>query len=428
MKLGPDVVRRSRTATVVVFILAGLVIFAVLWAKSGGSIPGVTGHGYDVSAEFPDIANLAPASDVEMAGVPIGTVSGLSVHDGHVDVHMILHRAGPLHRGAKVQILQKTLVGETYVQVTDGKGATLPSGTTLPASAVQNYSDLNQIFDSLNAPTRRAASELLDELHASTAGQGTDLSQILTGLGDIGSQGQTVFDVLAAQNKDLQTLVRDSGTLLAALDEGQGQIGDLASTAEQISRVTAGESKAVTATVEGLPPVITAARNAASSVTSLSAALSPVARNLQASAPALNQALGALPATTDSLLAVLPALNGSLDLAPATLQPLPTTASDAGSLLAPLGDVLSNLNPVVSYLAPYNRDIGAFFANFSAAVDHTDGVGKYGVVELQPGLENLSAGAGVGSRTDPYPAPGQSGTAPTAPPPASYPHVGRASP
>lgn len=428
MKLGPDAVRRSRTVTVVVFIVSGLAIFTVLWAKSGGPVPGITGHGYDVSAVFPNVGNLAQAGDVEMAGVPIGTVSGLSINNGQVKVHMILHRAGPLHRGAQVQILQKTLVGETYVQITDGHGPTLPSGSTLPAGAVRNYSDLNTIFNSLRAPTRQAASQLLDELNGSTTGRAADVSQILAGLSNVGSQGQTVFNVLAGQTKDLQTLVRDTGTLLAALDEGQGQIGNLATTAEQISQVTASESQSVTATVNALPPVVTAARNAASSVSSLSSALTPVARNLQAAAPALDGALQQLPATTNSLLAVLPALNGSLDLAPSTLEPLPTTAADAGSLLSPLGSVLSNLNPVVSYLAPYNRDIAAFFSNFSAAVGHTDGVGKYGVVELQPNLENLSGGAGVGVRTNPYPAPGQSGTAPTASAPASYPHVQPATP
>lgn len=428
MRIGPDFLRRARTATVVVFIMSGLGIFSVLWAKSGGPIPGVTGHGYQISAQFPNVANLAQASDVEMAGVPIGTVSGLSIHNGHVMVHMVLHRAGPLHRGAQVQILQKTLVGETYVQITDGKGSTLPSGTVLAASADRNYSDLNSLFDSLRAPTRQAASQLLDELNSSTTGQGADLSQILTGLGNVGSQGQTVFNVLAGQTQDLQTLVRDTGTLLAALDEGQGQIGDLATTAQQISSITSAESQSVTSTVNALPPVVTAARNAAASVTALSAALTPVARNLQASAPSLNSALEQLPSTTNSLLAVLPALNGSLDLAPATLQPLPTTAADAGSLLSPLGSVLSNLNPMVSYLAPYNKDIAAFFSNFSAAVNHSDGVGKYGVVELAPNLENVSGGAGIGTHNNPYPAPGQSAKAPTAPPPGSYPHVQPTSP
>lgn len=416
MRYSPRALSRMRTATVMAFIGAGVALFAVLWAKSGGTIPGVTGHGYQISAEFPDISNLAHASTVEMAGVPIGTVSGLHIEPHAVKVDMILHRNGPLHQGATAQILNKTLVGETYVQLTDGNGRTLPSGTALPVSADQNYTSVNQLFNSLRAPTRSAASALLTELNAATAGQSSNLSSVLTGLGQVANQGGTVMSVLANQSADLSQLVSQTATLLGALDEGQGQIAGLASAAQQVTSATAGESGALSQAVQDLPAVITTAHAASGAIQTLSSNLTPIAANLQVAAPPLNQALQTLPGTVHNLLGVLPPLGTALGEAPATLQPLPVTAANLSSLLPPAANLLSNVNPMVAYLDPYKADISAFIANFASTWDHYDPLGSYFAAYVQPALVGEGhSGILATSGSNPYPPPGVSGSDPSAP-------------
>lgn len=416
MRYSPRTLSRMRTATVMAFIVSGLGLFAVLWAKSGGTIPGVTGHGYQISAEFPNIENLAHASTVEMAGVPIGTVTGLQIEHSMVKVDMVLHRNGPLHQGATAQILNKTLVGETYVQLTDGNGKTLPSGSVLPPSADKNYTSINQLFNSLRTPTRRAASALLTELNAATAGQSSNLSTILTGLGQVASQGGTVMSVLANQSADLQQLVSQTATLLGALDEGQGQIAGLASAAQQVTSATAGESGALSQAVQQLPGVITTAHAASGAIETLSSNLTPIATNLKVAAPQLDEALQALPGTVQNLLGVLQPLQTTLSEAPATLQPLPVTARDLNSLLPPAASLLSNVNPMVAYLDPYKADISAFIANFASTWDHYDPLGSYFAAYVQPALVGEGhSGILATSGSNPFPPPGVSGTDPNAP-------------
>lgn len=434
MRYSAGALSRIRTLVVALFVLFGILFFSVLWVKSGGNIPLVTGHGYKVNAQFPNIANLSHASDVEMAGVPIGTVETLNTEPGTVKVGMVLHRNAPLHQGATVQIQDKTLIGEGFVLLTDGHGKALRSGATLPLTATQNYTSVNDVFNAIKPADQTAAKQLLTEFNSATTGQGKNVNNLLADLANVGAQGQTVFDILANQTNDLQQLVHQTGTLLAVLDEGQGQIGDLATSAEAVSQATANSQAALASSVQKLPGVITSARNASGSIETLSAALSPVARNLQAAAPTLNQALTVLPPTTRSLRSILNPLNGSLVQAPATLGPLPTSAGDLTTLAKPAANLLSNLNPIVNYVAPYKRDTAAFFSNFNAAADsHVDATSFYAVVELltngSKGLlplpTNFENTLGSDPNFNPIPLPGQSATNPTAPAPAQYPVVKR---
>ncbi|MGI8752640.1 MAG: MlaD family protein [Acidimicrobiales bacterium] len=409
---------RLRTLAVAAFVIVGLLLFGLLWAKSGGNIPLITGHGYSFNAQFSNIENLAHASDVDMAGVPIGTVEGLNVAKGDVKVHMVLHRNGPLHQGAQVQIQDKTLINETFVEITDGNGPKLPTGSTLPLSAAKNFTSINTVFNAFPPPTQDAARQLLTSFNSATYGRAGDLNNLLGDLANVGAQGQTVFDVLAAQTSDLQALVRQTGTLMAVLDEGQGQIGDLATSADQVSKATASSQATLAQTVQQLPAVLTSAHNASGSIETLSAALSPIAINLQRAAPTLNQALITLPGTTRALRTILPSLNSTLVDAPATLWPLPTTAQDLTNLLPSGANVLSNFNPVVHFLEPYNRDIGGFFANFDAAGHaHRDATSYFADVEAItqsgtaiPGLGALQNGVGSIPPGNAYPGPGQSGS------------------
>ena len=435
MRYSAGTLSRLRTLAVLVFVIVGLLLFGLLWAKSGGNIPLITGNGYSFNAQFSDIENLAHASDVDMAGVPVGTVQNLQVGKGDVMVHMILHRNGPLHQGAQVQIQNKTLINETFVEVTDGNGTKLPSGSTLPLSAAKNFTSLNTVFNAFPPPTQDAARQLLTSFNSATYGRAGDLNNLLGDLANVGAQGQTVFDVLAAQTSDLQALVRQTGTLMAVLDEGQGQIGDLATSADQVSQATATSQAALAQTVQQLPSVITSARDASGSIQTLSSALSPVAINLQRAAPTLNQALITLPGTTRALRTMLPSLNSTLVDAPATLRPLPTTAQDLTNLLPSGANVLSNFNPIVHFLEPYNQDIGAFFSNFDAAGHaHQDSTGQYyadveAVTAAKagglPGLGALQAGIGQLSGGNAYPGAGQSAGDPTQPFGGPYPNVPR---
>lgn len=419
-----------RTGVVLAFVVGMFGILGLLYVKFGGAVPAVTGTGYKISAPFTDIQNLVTNSDVEMAGVPIGKVQRLARDGDHVVATMVLHQNAPVHQGVTMQIRPKTLLNETYIQVFDGNGPAMPTNATLTKASVQSQTTFNDIINTFDAPTRDATGVLISQLQASTAGQGDNLNQILGSLGDVGRNGYTVYDILSSQSNDLQQLVKQTATLVGVLDEGQGQIGQLVTSAQQVNQTTANASSAVSATIRGLPGLMESIRTASPSVQLLSTTLQPIANNLQASAVNLNYDLIHLPPLTRQLDGLLPTLQTTLQSAPATLVPVRTTATEINQLLPSLAYTLSDLDPMVAYLAPYRRDAASFFSNFGAATAHQDCATckTYTVAETlfnANSVESTTLQPGVSVNADPLPNQiNATGTAPQ-PPPPNYTRVQR---
>jgi phospholipid/cholesterol/gamma-HCH transport system substrate-binding protein len=392
------------------FIAAMALIFGVLWVNFGGNIPGVTG-GYRVTATLADTQNLVYDSEVRIAGVPVGKIRGLERTPQGVDVAMeVRGEAVPLHEGATVVLRAKTLIEETYLEVTDGTGAALPDGGRLPASAEQLSVKFDDLLDTLPPDTRVALASAVRRLGVATDGEAEALSATLSALGRLGRDGHDALDVLAAQSEDLSALVRETTDLLAVLDEGEGQIARMSMLAERLTRATASRDDKLAETVRLLPGLLDRTRAASPPVRDLAAALTPLAEPLRRAAPDLNAALAELPGATAELRGLLAPLDAVLDKSPETLRKTPAVAADASALIPVLRVALSDLNPMLAYLAPYAADLGAFAANGAQVVNATQpgGVAAGRFLSIIDG-QFLREAVG-GKPHNAYPAAGGAGT------------------
>jgi phospholipid/cholesterol/gamma-HCH transport system substrate-binding protein len=396
------------------FFALSLVYLGYLFDRAGVTGPFQAGA-YTMSFDTGDVDNLIPVGDVDIAGVRVGRVEDVSNRDGKATVVVGLDpEAGPLHEGVTVRVGAKSLAGESYVDVQDGKGAELPSGTKLAASAVKPAVQLRDVVNSLDPKTRDALGSVLRTAGAATAGTKDEVSSALSGLGALGRQGYTAIDAVAAQSTDLTALAQQTTVVLDALNTGEGQIGDLVRAAQKLTTATSGQQQNLSDTVRKLPPLLTSTQTATGRLRDLSSALSPVAADLNQAAPALSTALQQLPATTQDLRGLLPDLTATLHEAPSTLDRVPTLAGDASAMVPQLRTTMSQLNPMLGYLAPYGPELGAFFSNFAAMLNYVDEAGIH-FFRLEPDLGNESIVKGVPvplpailTNRNPYPAPGRS--------------------
>lgn len=403
---------RSRLIIVVAFAGFCALIFSFLWTNSGGRIPVVASTGYTVEVDVPRVGNLVYFSDVMIAGVKVGKVAEVSEKGDRARVVMELDESvAPLHEGATVQIGAKSLVEESYVEVTDGSGEELPDGATLAADAGKGPVQLDDVLKTLDPPTRASVRSVLRSLGSVGDGNEQAVADAVRGLGDLGRQGTTVLDALAAQGQDIKGLTRSAARVLTALSERRTQLSSLVEDANGLVSATAGQSEDIEAVMRALPPLMTTARESSDDLTRLSTALAPVARNLTAAAPHLTAALRQLPATSRDLRATLPALDSVLDDAPATLERVPALASNIEGLLPSAENVLADLNPILAYLAPYDRDLAAWFTNFAQTVGLGDVNGK--AFRVMPVLNDqsfkgfpFSTNIGPLDRYNPMPGPG----------------------
>lgn len=365
------VLRDARLRTVVVFGLACVLGFGLLWVKAGGQIPVIADRGgYTVSFEAADVKNLKEFGEVRIAGVRIGRVEELERDGDKVRVTLSIEdQAAPLHEGANVRIGVKSLVGSSFVEVVDGDGAELDDETVLAGASVTPAVDVDELLDTLDAPTRKHLSGAVQALDTATRGRGVEIDGLMTGLGHVGTEGTAVLDALAKQGKDLERLSVEARLLLDALDTGQGQIVGLVSDAQQLTQVTADKQAKIEETVRLLPGVVGSVDTAAVKLSELSGPLTPIAADLRAASPYLSRALANLAPVSRDLRALLPDLDSVLDAAPATLTKVAPFGRTVQDIVPDARTTLADAQPMLSYLAPYGLDLGVLFGSFGGSFD-----------------------------------------------------------
>src|SRR3954470_1722276 len=150
----------GRMIAMIVFAMScfGLVIF--LWLSFGGPIP-LKPQAYRLTVDVPEAANLANESDVRMSGITIGKVKSKELDKGAVATKLTLDidpKFAPLPKDTRFILRQKTLLGETYAELTPGdphKGY-LQDGGVIPRPSVEPTVELDEIFSAFDKPTRTA--------------------------------------------------------------------------------------------------------------------------------------------------------------------------------------------------------------------------------------------------------------------------------
>jgi virulence factor Mce-like protein len=122
----------------------GLVLF--LWLAFGGAVP-FKPKGYRFVAQIPETTQLAKESDVRISGVSVGKVKQIETNtDGpsHVTIELESKYA-PIRIDSRAMLRQKTLLGETYIELTPGTPSAKPlaDGGTLPRSNVRTTVELD---------------------------------------------------------------------------------------------------------------------------------------------------------------------------------------------------------------------------------------------------------------------------------------------
>ena len=428
MQMASDGLKKLLTLVLFAIVCAG--IFGFLWVNSGGKLPLMSQRDYVVSVDVPDVGNVVYFSDVMVAGVKVGKVTKVEARGDHARVELALDdNIAPLHEGAKLQVRAKSLIEESFLEISDGDGAEVASGSKLPEGSATGPTQLDDVLQTLDGPTREDTRALLRALGTGTKGTKDGVEGAARGLALLGTDGRDVLETLSDQSADIKGIVRNSSRLLSALAERRAATSALVRDSQLITQATAGQQEDLQAVMRTLPPLLTTASSSSKDLERLGVALNPVAKNLTVAAPYLTQALKELPATSRDLRGTMPYLTTVLNSAPTTLKKVPPVASDLDGVLTPANSVLVDANPMLGYLAPYKKDIMAFFTNFNQALKRGDRNGTVARLMIMANEQSLrgsplSTNLGPLDRYNPLPGagslaePGPYGTKP-------YPRVTR---
>ncbi|MDR2076432.1 MAG: outer membrane lipid asymmetry maintenance protein MlaD [Desulfovibrio sp.] len=115
--------RYSLEFSVGLFVLAGLLCLGYLTVKLG-KMEVFSSDGYQVTANFTSVAGLRPGARVEIAGVAVGKVAGISLLERqsryYAQVTLHLNRGILLSEDSIASIKTSGLIGDKYVNLSLG--------------------------------------------------------------------------------------------------------------------------------------------------------------------------------------------------------------------------------------------------------------------------------------------------------------------
>ena len=375
----------AKIATMVLFTLSCVGLLLFLWLSFGGTIP-FNPQGYRFEVAFPDASQLADQADVRIAGVSVGKVVSkqLDPRGNRTLVTIQMNdKFAPIHKDARAILREKTILGETYVQLTPGSPGSpyLPDGGELARGNVLPAVQLDTIFNALDPQTRAAFRQWQQELAVIIKGNDQNLSSVFGNLPTFAADGTDLLQVLDIQHTAVTNLVRNGGTVFAAIGHNQSALRNLITSGEQTFATTAANNQAIIQTFHVFPTFLNETKETmadlqtfAENTNPLIVALQPVARNL---GPTLNSVRILSPYLYSFFKNLGPLITASKTGLPAIRDVLNGTTP----LLASLGPFLEQLNPILTWLSLHQQLISDFISNgatgMAATTSTFGGTGHY---------------------------------------------------
>src|SRR5215207_6760257 len=211
-----------------VLALIGAVVVVLLLVLGGGS-------SYTVTAQFESASQLVTGNNVNVAGVPVGSVKQISLSDdGQALVEMEISDSAyqPLPEGTHATIRSQSLSGiaNRYIDLdlpAQPDGKTISSGGTITQANTTSEVDLDQLFNTLNKPTVDSLKQVIQGFARAYDGVGPKANRGFHYLNPFLSTSRRVFAELDSDQANLEGLVVDAAGLTSTLNQKSPEISQL---------------------------------------------------------------------------------------------------------------------------------------------------------------------------------------------------------
>jgi ABC-type transporter Mla subunit MlaD len=364
----------AQLLVIVGFALSCFGILLFLWITFGGPTP-FKAKPYEIKIPFREATQLAQQSDVRISGVSVGKVQDIELAPNGEDALATIYlddKYGPIPRGTRAVLRTKTLLGETYVELTPGNANSpkLPDGATLPAANIAESVQLDEIFRTFDAPTRAAFQEWQQQAAIAIQGNGQALSNAFAEFDPFFSELERLFRVLDTQRLAVRQLFRNGTTTLEALRGRDGQVADLIRNSNAVFQTTAARDRDVEALFRVFPTFLDESRLTFDRLKEFALNTDPLMRQLLPVAEELSPTFIALaklaPQAKGFFEGFGPVIERSDTALPALRKFL---RDDFPVLLRAIDPFARNLNPILTGLSLYKRELAATMGNVAAATN-----------------------------------------------------------
>jgi virulence factor Mce-like protein len=332
-----------------------------------------------VKVQVANGANLVKGNEVRSGGSRIGVVTDMRpvrLPDGSGGAELTLEldkEHGDLPKDSTLRIRPRSALGLKYVEVTKGTSEeSFRSGDTLPVSQASFATELDEVYEMFDAPTRDAAQENLRGWGDAFAGRGQDVGRTLEELPPLLGSLEPVMAALAEPDTDLDGFVRelgDAARIVAPVSEQNAALfTSMADTFEALGR----DPEALKQTIAKSPSTMDVGvqsfqvqRPFLDDLTALSTDLAGATEELKGALPPLNDAVRVGTPVSQRL----PALNEEVRKTLGTVRDL-AEAPGTNAALRGLTATVTTLNPQLRFYGPYVTVCNSFNYFFTYLAEH----------------------------------------------------------
>jgi phospholipid/cholesterol/gamma-HCH transport system substrate-binding protein len=391
----------------------GLLLF--VWVAFGGPTP-LAASGYHLKLPLTQINQLAEQSEVSISGVGVGHVTKIDLGEGDEAGSAIVTleiepEYAPVPADTRAILRAKSLLGETYVELTPGdkRSGALEDGDQLPAAQVAKSVQLDEIFRTFDEKTREAFKQGAIDNAIAMRGRGANMNQTLGVLPGTLGEIDDVLTVLNEEEKDLSKLVKNTGVVFDAISRRQGQLRGMITNSNQVFQVTAEQNENLKDFFRVFPTFLRESRATQERLGDFSAFAAPVMEKMVPVAEQLSPTFRASAALAPVSRRLYTNLRPVIRKAPRGFPSLRGFLNeDAPTLLARLPDYLAEFNPFLQSASSYRRELAAFLGNAAATTNGRTGGVRYVRAGINLGPDTLAAlNPKINSNRDnPYTRPG----------------------
>jgi phospholipid/cholesterol/gamma-HCH transport system substrate-binding protein len=362
-------------------LLAALVLVVLVLFGGGSS--------YTVNARFQDVGGLVTGDDVLLGPAKVGSVSsiGLSANGGAAVQLGLDAGVAPLHQGTVARIYENSLSGiaNKYVVLEPGpsNAPPIPDGGYIAPDHTYAPVSLDQLFDTLNAATRRGLQNYIRGSAASIEGKSLQANQTLLYFAPALSSTSRVTGEISRSEPAFDSFLVQGAQALQALGTRTQQLTQLIANTSATTGAIASQSQALEQTLILAPPAFNHSvrtfaglRQTLDVLDPFVAASIPASQRLAPFARALNTLTQVSIPTVGALAALIHNPAGTGDLT-SLLQQTPALANTAANAFPRLVQAMNDSQAQIDYLRFYAPDVVAALSDLGQVGAYYDANGHY---------------------------------------------------
>ena len=373
-----------------------------------------SGSSYQVKAVFINASQIVTGDQVQVAGNPVGSVSSISLTpNGQAQLTLTITNSAfmPLKQGTEATVRQTSLSGvaNRYVDLRLGAATSpsIPDNGVISTNNTTSAVDLDQLFNTLNAPTLKGLQDVIQGSASQYAGRGKLAQAGWAYLNPAIASSAALFAEIDRDTGNFTNFIVQSGKLVTTLSQRSSALSGLVSNLATTTEALASQRTALAQSIQRLPGFMRLANRTFANLDNALDVLTPLVNATKPVAPKLQELLTQLePLAKDAVPTVHDLAqvisrpgpnNDAIDLtnlgeplAAATVRDVNANGKTRQGAFPQTVTALNDFTPELATARPYAVDLTGWFQGFSHP----------GTIDANGGASRVAATLGVLSATD----------------------------